>query len=91
MSKGWGVLGTALVLATLLFLPSQAAAAGPGEPDPSFSGDGFALPDLQVNSEEANGVAEAPDGKIIVGGWAIKNSPSTYIPFLVRLLPDGTL
>jgi uncharacterized delta-60 repeat protein len=71
-------------IATLRYLPS-------GAPDPSFGGDGVVLTDLPGRiGESAGGVAEQPDGKVVVAGSAWE--PNTGQDFaILRFATDGSL
>jgi uncharacterized delta-60 repeat protein len=72
----------ALALATLAILPAVASAA-PGDPDPSFDGDGKRMvPQPSI----ANDVLVQPDGKIIVVG---NGGPANDF-VITRLLADGS-
>jgi uncharacterized delta-60 repeat protein len=63
-----------------------------GTLDPSFSGDGLQTTDVNGFYDGAMGVAIAPDGKILVSGFAASESgTSTTEQAVVRYLPDGTL
>lgn len=61
-----------------------------GAPDTSFSGDGLAVVASGIErSGEANGVAIAPDGKIVLGG--VSYDDKTFLPSatIARLTTDG--
>lgn len=66
-----------------------------GSLDTSFSGDGKAVVffDLGPNTriDQANAVAVANDGKIVLGGIALDSAISRLRPVVAQLLPDGSL
>ncbi|HEX6843492.1 MAG TPA: hypothetical protein VF235_00105 [Actinomycetota bacterium] len=49
-----------------------------GAPDPSFSGDGFALTAMGAGDAFANDVAVRPDGRIVVTGAATRNGAGVF-------------
>lgn len=77
-------------LATFLVLAVSAAAANPGDLDPTFGSGGKVITSIgQIN--DAAAVVVQPDGKIVVGG---SQGPPTYDAWgfgLVRFNRDGTL
>jgi uncharacterized delta-60 repeat protein len=64
-----------------------------GTPDTNFSGDGRRILHLSDFHDQARGVAIAPDGKIVIGGWAADDdmsNPATGDDFaVVRLVSGG--
>jgi uncharacterized delta-60 repeat protein len=64
-----------------------------GTPDTNFSNDGKRILHLSDFHDTARGVAIAPDGKIVIGGWAADDdgvAPATGDNFaVVRLLSGG--
>lgn len=69
--------------------------ASDGSLDTSFSGDGKAQVffDLGPNTriDQANAVAVANSGKIVLGGIALDSAISRLRPVIAQLLPDGSL
>jgi len=58
-------------LATILFVTTAGVAfAVPGDPDPSFGGDGTVLTDFAAGFDAALAVAVQGDGKIVAAGYA---------------------
>lgn len=78
-----------LVLFLLLCTPALAVAA-PGDPDPSFGNSGYVTFDFGERSENVNGIALQPDGKIVVLGTAMNAAGNGDI-LLLRYTPAGTL
>ncbi len=79
------VLGLLLLLA---IGASTAVAEVPSDPDPTFSGDGFAPSALPFKYESGLAIAPAPGGKVVVAYYVQGGlSPGTY---LTRLMPDGS-
>lgn len=74
-----------------LLLTPLLAAAGDGELDPGFAGNGKAVVGFTVNGSAAPAAAQAmtiqPDGKVILAGYVPSGDVSTA---LARLDPDGT-
>ena len=61
-----------------------------GTLDTTFSNDGFALANFSSNWDGATDAVLQPDGKIVLVGWSILNSP--YDSFAVaRFNSDGSL
>ncbi len=82
-------LALALGLGALL-LAAPASAVPPGEPDPGFSDDGFALVDLAKSNEAGSAIGAMPDGRVVLGGDWIQSTPLEYGASLARLMPDGS-
>ena len=78
----------AAIALVALALAAEATAA-PGDPDPTFSGDGFALIDFQKQWETGAAIVAAPDGKVVLSGYWEQGIDRVH--FLARLLPDGSL
>ncbi|MDX3640787.1 calcium-binding protein [Streptomyces sp. MB09-02B] len=78
----------AAVLALVLSFPAAAAAA-PGDLDPTFSGDGVVLTGF-ADEDHANDVAVQPDGKIVSVGASADYSVTESHFALTRHHPDGT-
>ncbi|MFO1438783.1 MAG: choice-of-anchor D domain-containing protein [Verrucomicrobiaceae bacterium] len=66
-----------------------AIALAAGQPDPSFSGDGFAPTGFGGANDEAYATLALNDGKTLVGGNAYMGGDYEF--FLARLNVDGTL
>ncbi len=82
----------AVAVAVALGMPAPASALDPGSLDPSFGAGGtVATPigDGGPESTAATTVAVAPDGRIVVGGWARAGGRDAFA--LARYLPDGRL
>ncbi|MFF9328155.1 calcium-binding protein [Streptomyces sp. NPDC014776] len=77
----------ATVLALVLTLPGTAAAA-PGDPDPSFDGDGRVLTDFG-GYDYGNDLAVQPDGRIVTVGAGTSAAGDADFA-LTRHTPDGS-
>lgn len=62
-----------------------------GTLDPSFDFDGVVILPLSTSVEEANSVAIASDGKIVVAGYAYNNATTGGDFFVLRLNANGSL
>jgi uncharacterized delta-60 repeat protein len=60
-----------------------------GTPDTSFGSFGVVRVDFEGGEDAARSVAQQPDGKLVVAGWATRANDVDFA--VVRLLPDGTL
>jgi uncharacterized delta-60 repeat protein len=79
-----------VAFAALAFVASPSAAwAAPGDPDSSFSGDGFATVDFPGGQvDQAETILVQTNGRIVLGG---ESGPSGADDFaLIRLRADGT-
>jgi uncharacterized delta-60 repeat protein len=86
MRRGGGVG----MLAGLLLLPLSVGAAGSGDLDVSFGGDGTVLTDFGSGSfAYVTAVAIQADGKIVVAGESNASGSRDFA--LARYLPNGTL
>ncbi len=85
MSFSRATIALALVVLALLAPASGAAAAVPGELDPTFGSGGKAQPPFGPESG-AGGIAVQPDGKIVVAGSAEAVAGFS----IARLLPNGS-
>jgi uncharacterized delta-60 repeat protein len=63
-------------------------AAAPGDPDPTFDGDGRVVTDLG-GDEPIFGIAQQPDGKLVVGGYTTAGGTADCV--VLRYLDDGSL
>lgn len=57
--------------------------------DPDFGTGGLVTTAIGLTDERANAVAVGSDGRIVVGGWALRGSNKEFA--VVRYLADGTL
>jgi len=87
------LLAGALATAGLLIFAGSAAALAPGDPDPTFGGDGvvsYALGSGPSASSRFDAVALQSDGKIVLAGRATdSNGDDAFL--VVRLNSDGSL
>ena len=60
-----------------------------GTLDTSFGGSGRVMTDVGISGSDATGVALQKDGKIVVAGYAVKNSGTGYDFACVRYNTDG--
>ena len=60
-----------------------------GTLDTSFGGSGRVMTDVGISGSNATGVALQKDGKIVVAGYAVKNSGTDYDFACVRYNTDG--
>lgn len=98
----WQVLKAGLVLLCLgvLLLAGLAAptqAAGPGDLDPTFDGDGWVttsfngpIYDRLITESGINAIAYQSDGKLVAAGYALDNDELSYA-VLARYNLDGSL
>jgi uncharacterized delta-60 repeat protein len=84
------ILGLA-ALATFLVLGVAAAAAAPGDLDPTFGSGGKVTTSIGSAGSDADAVVVQPDGKIVVGGRADQTDGSTGSFGVARFNRDGTL
>ncbi len=62
-----------------------------GSLDTSFGGSGVVITPVGNSHDQAEAVAVAPDGRIVVGGYASGAAPGASSFALVRYLPNGSL
>jgi uncharacterized delta-60 repeat protein len=87
------VRGSIVLAATLLVVVSPAQAA-PGDPDPSFSGDGIVLTGFGSEIDGVSAVALQADGKVVVAGTTLSYDESGDDQFdfaVARIDADGSL
>ncbi len=91
MRRSWNVLIAMVSLALALVLAfGQEAWAAPGDPDPSFSGDGRLTFNQGGDQGSISDVAIQKDGKIVMAGFAQTPQGDPDIA-VSRLNPDGSL
>ena len=81
------------VAASLLAIPTSLAAAAPGDPDPSFSGDGRVTHGLGQTTVQLRDIGEdaarQTDGKIVIAGLSGEDGSGPAL--VTRLNADGSL
>ena len=90
MAQNLARLALASLAVSASFALAPAAFAAPGDPDPTFSGDGQLTFNPAGKSGSYNDVVVQPDGKLVLVGWAFVNPGETDIA-VTRLNEDGSL
>ncbi|MFT4049400.1 MAG: delta-60 repeat domain-containing protein [Solirubrobacterales bacterium] len=84
-SRFFGILSLGAIVSVLF---ASAAQAAPGNLDTTFAGSGFSTQLIGGADTFARDVAQAPDGKVVVGGTS---TVSPQIIWVIRYNADGSL
>ncbi len=87
---GRRAVALACALLALAFSP-HAAQARLGDLDPSFDGDGIAVPDVGAPTAALRAAVLRPDGRVVAAGRAVNGATAQNELLVLQLTPDGEL
>lgn len=79
------------LLLFLAMLVSVFSVAQDGGMDTSFGNEGVVITDIDDSTDLGLAVVQQDDGKLVISGITSSDNGNSFLPYVVRYLPDGSL